>query len=231
MSGRIARVAMVATALGTPACYPATTRPSFLPEPNAAVTEVKLDVPHATRAAALALDADSIPVTRTEPKDGWLETGWFDAVTLKPTDRRPLGSGVVKVRLWVDPSRPHYSNITVETVFRPLADPSRGDRELEEQVPVQHRVSARILVTLAKLAKQYGGEPVDIPVVSVPDDNAPKVRPALTPAAHDSATGIPANGRKPVVRDSGKRIPVDSTRTIPPDRGKGTPPTSPPPQR
>jgi len=72
------------------ACYPATTRPAFLPEPTAPVAEVELAIPEATRAAAVALDADSIPVRRTEPKDGWLESDWFDATTLQPTSRRRL---------------------------------------------------------------------------------------------------------------------------------------------
>lgn len=162
------------------ACYPATTRPAFLPEPTAPVAEVELAIPEATRAAAVALDADSIPVRRTEPKDGWLESDWFDATTLQPTTSRRLGAEVVKVRVWVDPSRPNYSNITAETVYRPFADPSRPDRELEEQVPVNHRVGAKIVQILGKLRQQFGGVEPDTTVKSDSVVKKP-VKPPRTP--------------------------------------------------
>ncbi len=122
--------------------------------------ELQLAIPQATRAVALALDADSIPVRRTEAADGWLESEWFDAGTLRPTKHRRLGPGVVKVRAWIDPSRPNYSTVTIETVFRPLADPSRSDRELEQQVAAGHRVAGKVQLALASLTKLYG-EPVD----------------------------------------------------------------------
>lgn len=143
------------------ACYPTTTRPAFLPEPSAPSAEIELPIPQATRAVAVALNSDSIPVRRTEAKDGWLETEWFDATTLQPTSRRRLGSDVVKVRAWIDPSRPNYSNVTIETVFRPLADPSRSERELERQVPVNHRVAGKVLLALGKLTRQFGGTTAD----------------------------------------------------------------------
>jgi hypothetical protein len=143
-------------------CFPSTTRPSFLPKPSAVAAEVELDVPKATRTLALALNADSIPVRRTEPKDGWLESEWFDARTFQPTTARRLGLDVVKVRAWVDPARPsskgdNHSTITIETVYRPMADPSRSDRDLERQVPNTHPISGRMLALTIALAKKYGG--------------------------------------------------------------------------
>jgi hypothetical protein len=143
------------------ACYPATTRPDFLPMPSASTTEVELGVPQATRAIAIALDADSIPVRRTEARDGWLESDWFDVATMRPTGRRRLGAGVVKVRAWIDPSRPNHSNITVETVFRPRADPSQPERELERQVPINHPVSGRVVKALGDVSRTYGGAAAD----------------------------------------------------------------------
>lgn len=143
--------------LGLVGCYPSTTRPSFTPVPDAAVVEWELFVPEAMRTLALALDADSIPVTRTEPADGWLETSWFDARTLKPTKRRPLGEEVVRLRAWAEPSRPNHSAITVELVYRPLADPSREGRTLERQVNATHPVAQRVAALLARLTKTHGG--------------------------------------------------------------------------
>ena len=162
-----------ALGLGVLACFPTTTRPAFLPLPAASTFEIELQVPQATRAVALALNTDSIPVRRTEAKDGWLETDWFDAKTLKATGQRRLGPDVVKVRAFVDPSRPNHSNITIEVVYRPLADPSRPERELEQQVPLDHPVFGKIVLLTTQLVKQYGAPPDSVIAAPVP---APKVR-------------------------------------------------------
>lgn len=164
------------------ACYPTTTRPAFLPLPSANVVEWDLSVREATRELALALDADSIPVRRTETKDGWLETGWFDAATLQSTSRRPVGEGVVRVRAWADPSRPNHSNVTIETVYRPFDDPSRDERSLERVVRSNHPVAIRIGVMLNRLSLKYG-EPVEV-APSKPDSLRAKpdtTRPATKP--------------------------------------------------
>lgn len=141
------------------ACHPTTTRPAFLPLPSASVVEWQLSVREATQELALALDADSIPVRRTELDDGWLESDWFDSVTLQPTKQRPLGDGIVRVRAWVDPSKPNHSNVTVETVYRPLADPSRDERSLERVVAANHPVALRVGLVLNTLSKKFGEQP------------------------------------------------------------------------
>lgn len=138
------------------ACYPSTTRPDLQPLPEAPRLEIELFMAEATRALAVALDADSIPVLRTEPGDGWLETGWFDMTTLQPVRGRPLGLATVKVRGFVEPGRPNHSEIIVETVHRPVADPSRPDRDLEEQVPNGHPVAVRVQRALERLKAEYG---------------------------------------------------------------------------
>jgi hypothetical protein len=140
------------------ACYPATTRPGFVPLPSAATKEMELLVPEATQQLAIAFDQDSLPVRRTEARDGWLETEWFDAKTFKPTTARRLGDQVVKVRAWIDPGKPNFSQVTVEAVYRPLADPSREDRALEQLLPSSHPVAMRVFRILDSLARKYGGE-------------------------------------------------------------------------
>lgn len=138
-------------------CYPATTRPDLVPVPDAVRLEVELFVPQATRALALELDTDSVPVRRTEPDDGWLETDWIDAATLQPTRRRPVGIDVVKVRAFVEPGRPNHSVIYVETVYRRVVDPARPARELELQVPVGHPVAVRVARAVTRLVEAHGG--------------------------------------------------------------------------
>ena len=142
-------------------CFPTTTRPPFQAMPSAATFEIQLSVPQATRALALALGADSIPVRRTEAKDGWLETDWFAVQTLRPTTSRPLGADIVKVRAFIDPSSPNHSTITIEAVYRPLADPSRRERELEQPVAASSVILARLVTLTTKLAKLYGGATTD----------------------------------------------------------------------
>jgi hypothetical protein len=140
---------MVAAVCLAAACFPTTTRPH--------TAEIELFVPAATRALAVALDTDSLPVSRTEPDDGWLETPWFDAATLQPTTARVVGTDVVKIRAFVEPGRANHSIITIEAVYRPLLDPSRDGRELERHLAAEHPVALRVKATMERLQAEYGG--------------------------------------------------------------------------
>lgn len=160
------------------ACDPTTRRPTFLPRPEAATTELELAVPAATQALAEALEADSVPLARVAPRDGFLETAWLDAATMKPATRRPVGPSVVRLRGWVDPSRYGYSRLTVEVVYRAIVDPSLAVRETEAAVPYANPARARVRTVLGKL----GGTPVDQPEVVVTRPPAPKPDTAGTPA-------------------------------------------------
>ncbi len=180
---RYLRLALLGLAAG---CYPTTTRPALLPLLSASVTEWELSPREALRELALALDADSIPVRRTEIADAWLETGWFDAATLRPTTRRPLGDGVVRLRAWANPSRPNHSVVTIETVYRPLDDPSRDDRSLDRVVVANHPVALRVALLLNRLNTKYG-DPVD----SIPPAVKPLVAPIGTPATKPDSVVVP----------------------------------------
>ena len=160
------------------ACQPNTTRPSFLPVPEAAGTEVRLPVRQATQRLAEALKADSIPVRSVQIRDGYLETGWFATAGRRPiAPRQAIGPGVVRVRAWADPARPGSSQLTVETIYRPLRDPSLPDRELEREVRPDHPVAIKVVAVLQGLVQRYGGpapEP-EQPTPASPDEseNAP----------------------------------------------------------
>ncbi len=179
---------MAALLLGA-ACYPTTTRPPFVSLPSATVVEWELSVREATQELALALDADSIPVRRTESADGWLETGWFDAATLRPTTRRPIGVDIVRLRAWADPSRPNHSSITVETVYRPLDDPSRDDHSLDRVVPPNHPVAIRVGMLLDRLTKKFG-DPGEVAAPAVAPDTGLKKK-AAKPDSLPQPTGVP----------------------------------------
>jgi len=147
------------------ACQPNTTRPPFQPVPEAATTEVRLPPADAAKLIAEQLRSDSVPANRFSLRDAWLETEWFDAATGKKAKHRPVGPGIVRVRGWADPTRPGSSKLTIETVYRPLADPSLPQRELDKQVPRNHPVAIKVRAALQSLVKSYGAPP---PVTAQP---------------------------------------------------------------
>lgn len=201
-------------ALSLLACQPSTNRPAFGPVPEAAAVEVGLRVPEATERLAAALRDDSIPVTHIELRDGFLETPWFDAATGQPTARRPLGPNVVRVRGWVDPTRPRHSVLTVETVVRSINDPSVPARELESAAPAAHPTVVRVLAVLQQLGERLGDR-----------REAASPRPGIRPvpsseeqagdeAASEGAEGAPPQ-KPPVAAKPAK--PAQPTRAVPRD--------------
>ena len=153
----------------TVACRPDTTRPAITPLPEAAATEIRLAPQEAIRNLASALEADSIRPARVRLRDAYLETGWLDSATTRPTARRPIGTDVVKLRAWADPGRPGNTVVIVETLYRPLADPSLPERELEQQVPPSHPVAAKVDSILDAMLKRYGGPPREEPAAPTPE--------------------------------------------------------------
>jgi hypothetical protein len=112
--------------------------------PEARIGDLEVEVPVATERLAKALTDAGIPVARVSPQDGYLETPWFDTATGRAAGGRPLGMDVVRVRGWITPSAHGSSEIRVETVYRPIADPSRPARELERSVPYAHPVRVQV---------------------------------------------------------------------------------------
>lgn len=143
-------------AFGLTACPPGTTRPPYDPMPGAAHVELDLLPSPAIEALADAMLADSLPIQKVEPRDAWLESPWFDTTTGRPYRGEPLGGGVVRIRAWADPGRPDHSEVTVEIVFRPLADPSLQERSTEQPVPPGHPTAKRVAAILKALATEYG---------------------------------------------------------------------------
>jgi hypothetical protein len=178
--------AWLAAAAFLTACRPNTTRPAITPYPEAAGVEIRLRPPEATRRLAEALQADSITPARVRLRDGYIETAWLDSATSRPTTRRPIGTRVVRLRAWADPGRPGNTVLTIETLYRPLADPSLPERELERQVPRTHPTAVKVEAVLAALLKRHGGPPPPA---------------AESPAAEPAEPGAPARGPAETVED------------------------------
>jgi hypothetical protein len=146
-------------AVGLAACQPATTRPPYPAVPQATTVEIRLPPREAARLLAEALQTDSIPVTRIVLRDAWFETAWFDPASGRRTTRRPIGGNVARLRAWADPTQPGSSKVTVETLYRPLADASLPERDLDRQVARNHPVAIKVRAALQELVKRYGGPP------------------------------------------------------------------------
>jgi hypothetical protein len=82
---------------------------------------------------------------------------------------------VVRIRAWADPARPGSSQLTVETLYRPVADPSLSDRELERVVAHDHPVAVKVEAALKQLVDRYGGTPG-------PQAETPAATPSETPS-------------------------------------------------
>ena len=156
------------------ACNPNTTRPRVVPFPEDPSIEVRAKLPPATERLIRALTVDSIPIAFQSVRDGWVESPWLNAETLKPTDARPLGTDVVRIRGWVDPGKEGFSIITVEGAYRPYADPSLPERELERPLPKDHPVQVKLDSMLARIPKGRSATATLVPVPDAADSSSAK---------------------------------------------------------
>jgi cell division protein FtsN len=232
---RLPRILLLSLLLS---CRATTTRPYFTPLPNAATAEIELEIPEATRALAEAMARDSIALANIRESDGYIDSGWLDARTLEHTGARPLGSDVVRVRAWISPSKQFWSELQVEATYRPMADPSRPERELDAALPDDHPLQRKLAGVIRKLIEQYGDAealkaletPAPAPIT--PDSTKPdtvKAKPDTTGAKPDSALARPDTTQTkpdtiPTPPDTTAKVKVDSTaRVTPPVRPEGSP--------
>jgi hypothetical protein len=162
-------------------CNPNTTRPRMAPFPEDPSTEVRARVPAATERLLAALAADSVPIKFSSTRDGYVESPWLDAGTLKATDTRPIGLDVVRIRGWVNPGKEGYSVIIVEGAYRPFADPSLPERELEQPLPRDHPVRLRIDTLVARIPTNRSGI-TPAPAAAPAEPARPGIAPADTVA-------------------------------------------------
>jgi len=153
------RISHSAFALLLAACNPATTRPDFRPFPQA-LTAVLLARPERViPVLATLVAAESLRVKRASPRDGYLETDWYDVRI-----HRSFGDGAhvpdlastVKLRGWADPYVPTETIFTIEAAYRPRYDPSRLERDLEAVVPEGHDGYKLAAKLLAQLKEKFG---------------------------------------------------------------------------
>lgn len=142
------------------ACSPVTTRPPFQPLPEALVATVNAPPARIAAAAAEWLATEGLTVIRSSPRDGYVETAWYDThtkTTHPGSGDVPDLAATVKLRCWADPDVPGRTRLTVDPVYRSRYDPSSTERDLEAAVPASHdghHIAQRLLDALKQ---KYGG--------------------------------------------------------------------------
>ena len=160
------RTPLVITLLATSACDPSTTRPQLMPTPESRSTEMRAAAPKAIESLARALQADSVPVRRIEPRDGWLETGWYHFETGVPARSREAGADIVRIRAWAEPSRVKHVVLHVHVERRPRFDPSRPEGDLVETLNDDHPLAKTVASVLVAIGERPGireAEPEETP--------------------------------------------------------------------
>jgi hypothetical protein len=142
------------------ACAPGTTRPSFLPYPEAVMVILAGPPERVTPQVSAWLAGEGLKIEWMSVQDGYVETAWFNTRTHESTmGMGDVGDleGNVKVRCWMDPDAPGKTRFTTEVVYRPLLDPSRQERDLEVAVPAGSD-GARLVERLREAMKtKFGG--------------------------------------------------------------------------
>src|SRR5437773_5445883 len=141
------------------ACTPITTRPDFLPDPQAPRLVLDARPERVTPEIAALVVAESLEVERVNVRDGYVETAWYDTRSrrsFRGAGDVPDLAATVKIRCWADPYVPGQTQLTVETVSRLRYDPSRTERDLEGVVPKTHPGRAIADSLVAALTKRFG---------------------------------------------------------------------------
>ncbi len=153
---RISHFALRTLVLSCLACNPASTRPAFLPYPQALTGIVDGTNEQVVPEIAAWLNGEGLRAEWTSVQDGYVESAWFNTTTRQSM----MGMGdpgdllaTIKIRCWADPYTPGKSQLTVEAVYRPVLDPSRMERDLEVIVPegtAGYELAHRLLEAMQK---------------------------------------------------------------------------------
>ena len=148
-----------AVCLFAAACTPTTTRPDFLPLPEAPSVVLYARPPRVAAEVQAWLAAQGLQVELANLQDAYVETAWFEPRSKRSIrgDRDPGDlAGTFKIRCWADPDAPGKSRLTVEAVYRPVLDPSRPERDLEVLVPPGHEGTKLVDRMIDELKKKLG---------------------------------------------------------------------------
>ena len=180
-------------------------QPGFPPMPEARQGQIELDPQEATKKLAEAMTAAGLPVDEVATREGFVSTAWYDTTTKKQVGGRALGADDVRIRAWVMPWKYGWSEITMEAVYRPLADPSLPERELERSVRYDHPARVAIREIMQRMGVTS----------TVAEADAPKaeVKPPTMDPGRVGKTGAKIGGQRDTAAVDSAR--ADTTRPAP----------------
>lgn len=132
-------VAVLSSAVLAQACNPITTRPDFLPFPEAIEDTISTGLPQTVRALSSALQAQGLPVDVANERDGFVKTHAFDV----RTGERRGGDAyhpdrIAVLRFWAEETPRRTTRIQAEAAIRWTADPSLQPRLAERMAGEDH---------------------------------------------------------------------------------------------
>lgn len=108
-----------------------------------------------TRALAQEAAALGVRVRHLVPREGYVESEWFDVRGPRRRDADPDDAAhVVKLRFYADPVA-GLTRVAGESVERWRYDPSLPERELERMVPETHPGRALLDSVLARTRRRF----------------------------------------------------------------------------
>jgi hypothetical protein len=141
------------------ACNPTTTRPDIRPLPKARSAQIFARPQLVIPALSALVVAESLRVRRSNVRDGYLETDWYDTRThrsFRNDGAVPDLVHAVKLRCWADPYVPGQSILTIEVAYRRRVDPSRDGRELDLLVPEGRAADSLATELLEEMKGRFG---------------------------------------------------------------------------
>lgn len=119
-------------------------RPRYGALPQAVQTTIADGPTAVTQLIDNTVRTAGLAIARSAPREGYVETEWFDVGTRERVGLPFTGMDrVVKLRFFVDPSQ-GQTRVIAECVYRVAWDPSVPARELERMVPQDH--AGRVLL-------------------------------------------------------------------------------------
>ena len=145
----------LAAAVAT-ACGAADVRPFYAPFPEAQIDTIQTAPNSAIEQLNELLIAEGLELHVASPREGFLETEWFNATTLAGGDGNSMDTeGLVRLRFWADAVRAGVTVVVGEATNRVSVDPSLPIREKEVAVPSDHPAQAILLRVLDALRSSF----------------------------------------------------------------------------
>lgn len=150
-------VTVASCGMSAAACNPVTSRPEFLPFPEAVEDTVSADLRQTVGALASALQAQGLPVNVASERDGYVETRRFDVRTGRARGADAHHPDRIAVlRFWAEATPRGTTRVQSEAAVRWTADPSLTPRLAEVMADEDHPARQLLDRVLDAIKRRFG---------------------------------------------------------------------------